>query len=47
MLDMSFLYRTMRSDYVRKLPAQRVPQSVVSDDEMVRLAFGDDEDEEA
>jgi hypothetical protein len=44
-LDMSFLFRTMRSDYVMKLPA-RAPQSVVSDDEMMRLAYPEDQDDE-
>jgi len=44
--DMSFLYRTMRSEYVMKLPAQASAQHVVSDDAMVGLAFGEEEDDE-
>lgn len=43
---MSFLYRTMRSEYVMKLPAQASAQHVVSDDAMVGLAFGEEEDDE-
>jgi hypothetical protein len=42
-LDMSFLYSTMRQDYVANLPEPRRPSRVVSDDEMFRLAFGDDD----
>jgi hypothetical protein len=43
-LDMSFLFNTMRSEYVTHLPApaERVKRVVVSDDEMMRMAFGDD-----
>lgn len=46
-LDMSFLYRTMRSEYITRLPTPaRAPshRRVVSDDDMMRLAYGDDED---
>jgi hypothetical protein len=43
-LDMSFLYNTMRSEYVMRLPVQqRSTRHVVSDEDMMRLAFGDDE----
>lgn len=45
-LDMSFLYNTMRIEYVSRLPADhsKTPAARVVDDEtMLRLAFGEDE----
>jgi hypothetical protein len=44
-LDMSFLYNTMRADYVARLP-RRTARHVVSDEDMMRLAFGEDGDED-
>jgi hypothetical protein len=46
-LDMSFLYNTMRSEYITRLPApahNRSHRNVVTDDMMMRMAFGDEED---
>ncbi|KAF2821466.1 hypothetical protein CC86DRAFT_373795 [Ophiobolus disseminans] len=46
-LDMSFLYQTMRSEYITRLPAPvnaRSHRRVVSDEDMMRLAYGEDED---
>ena len=44
-LDMSFLYNTMRTDYVAQIPAPNRPATrAVTDEEMMRMAFGDDLD---
>jgi hypothetical protein len=45
-LDMSFLYNTMRSEYVSQLPAPAPSaRNVVTDDMMMRMAFGDDDED--
>jgi hypothetical protein len=44
-LDMSFLYRRMRGEYIERLPA-RESMSAVSDEEMMRAAFGEEGDAE-
>jgi hypothetical protein len=49
-LDMSVLYRTMRGEYVERLPVREIEwegESAVSDEEMMRAAFGKEEEEGA
>jgi hypothetical protein len=44
---MSFLYNTMRSEYVTRLPAPPRPaRNVVTDEMMMRMAFGDDDEDQ-
>jgi hypothetical protein len=45
-LDMSFLYNTMRLEYISRLPTlPRSVRNVVTDDMMMRMAFGDDDED--